>query len=137
MDHRLEQIAASAQHIKFPAGAFGKTCMLVALIGFSCAAISWAAPNPYVSTLALFLVSGVAVYALRRAFNFADKNPSAAILEGAEFVRHEELRLAAKNVPQIPYAETTTTAPPDAPAITFDAESANAPDLPYTGGSIQ
>jgi len=68
----LEQITTTTQQIS---AAFSKTCILVALTGFSCAATSWTAPNPYISTLALLLVSGVTIYALRRAFNFADKNP--------------------------------------------------------------
>lgn len=110
---KLDQLVRSAARIKFPAGAFGKTCMLVAIFALACALIAWAARNPYVSSLALIIVAAVAFYALKRAFDFADKNPSAAILEGAEFVKHEQIQLAAKGVPVLPPADVIQTNEPE------------------------
>ena len=99
---RIDQIMRTATKMRFPTGAFGKTCMLVAIFSLSCAAISWSARTPWVAALALIIVAVVTVAAMWRLFNFADKNPSAAILEGAEFVRHEQMQLAAKGISEIP-----------------------------------
>jgi len=46
---------------------------------------------------------------LWRLINFANKNPQAALLEGAEFLVHEQIELAAKGIPVIPVSTITTT----------------------------
>lgn len=128
----IDKLIASATRIRFPAGAFGKTCMLVAIFAIACAAIAWAARNPYISGLALVISAVITFYALRRAFDFADKNPSAAILEGTEFVRHEEIRLAAKGEPSLPMSEAIQAEEPEQVELIEDATEANIADEPAT-----
>jgi hypothetical protein len=43
---------------------------------------------------------------LWRLINFANDNPQAAILEGAEFLIHEQMELAAKGIPHLPNIPT-------------------------------
>lgn len=111
---QFEQLIGSATHLRFPTGAFGKTCMLIAIFTFSCAAIAWSARDPWVSALALMIVAIVTGGTLWRLFNFAENNPSAAILEGAEFIRHEQIRLSAKGHGELPAQELILTQEPEA-----------------------
>ena len=125
---QVDKLMASATQIKFPTGAFGKTCMLVAIIAFSCAGIAWSVREPWVAALALVIVAIIAIYAITRVFNFADKNPSAAILEGAEFVKHEQMQLAAKGLPTIPQSQTVLTSEPENVPLLEDDNESNSPD---------
>jgi hypothetical protein len=102
--------------------------MLVAVLALSCAAIAWSVQNPYISAFSLVVVAVVAWYALHRAFDFADKNPAAAILEGAEFVKHEQIQQAAKGIPQFPPSDTILTSEPEQIPLITDASTVNQPD---------
>ena|SRR5215469_8045771 len=46
-------------------------------------------------------------YMIYRLFNFADKNPLVAILQGSDYVRLEETRQASKTQPEIPLSPPT------------------------------
>ena len=133
----LDNLIKSATHLRFPAGVFGKTCMLVAVVATAFAAIAWSVSTDWVSALALVLLSLLTCTALFRLFNFADRNPAAAILEGAEFIKHEEMTLQYKgqqlgqNVDIIPIAD------PTAPLLEKEQEETQAllPDKSDEGGA--
>jgi len=126
---RVDQLIGSATHFRFPTGAFGKTCMLVTVFDTSCAAIAWSAREPWVSAAALGIAAVVTLAALWRLFNFADKNPSAAILEGAEFIRHEQLKLAAKGLPSLPGGGAIQVDEPERIPLLTDESATSAPDV--------
>jgi hypothetical protein len=69
---------------------------------------------------------GLVLYAMRRLFNFTDKYPFAAVMEGPELLRLEEMRQGKKGqedlslspptieheAPEIPDSEITAPDPP-------------------------
>jgi hypothetical protein len=126
---KLHQLVQSATSIKFPTGAFGKTCMLVAIFVLACAAIAWSARDRYVSGLALVFATAFAGYAVKRLFDFADKHPSAAILEGSQFVKHEQIQLAAKGHPNLTSDDATQTNEPENLPLIVDSSVADAPEI--------
>ncbi len=132
----IDKLFASATHFRFPTGAFGKTCMLIAIFATSCAAIAWSASNPWVAAFALLIVGFVTLAALWRLFNFADKNPSAAILEGAEFIKHEQIQLAAKGMPSLPFEGAVSVNEPENVPLIVDATSIGAPDIEGSQESV-
>ena len=65
------------------------------------AATAWAlSSQPYLALAAFLSGLGGAIWALRRMFNYADKYPNHAIMEGGHFVRYTEITQGAKD-PQI------------------------------------
>ena len=61
-------------------------------------------------------------------FRFAASNPQVAIMEGAEYIAYQQIRLAQKGVGVLP---VTAEEPSDATALTLTAglqESLNVPD---------
>jgi hypothetical protein len=77
--------------------------------------------------LALMLgLFGLVLYAMWRVFNFTDKYPFAAIMEGPELLRLEEMRQGRKGQEDLPLSPPTIEhEPPEIP----DAETI-APDPP-------
>jgi len=83
----------------------------------------------WVSVLALVLVFALCFPLLWRLVNFADRNPQAALLEGAEFLVHEQMRLGMKSSPVLPDTGALP-APPPKPKVIQDAKAAALPDAP-------
>jgi hypothetical protein len=58
----------------------------------------------------------IVFYALKRCLDFAECNPQAAIMDGAEFLVHEKIVHGRKGEDEIPIIEATTAhAPPELP----------------------
>ena len=101
----LHSILESASKITLPGGVVGKVCKVLIFIAFAFAAIAWSVRVVWVSVAALGMLFLLCFPILWRLVNFADRNPQAAILEGAEFLMHEQLRLGTKANPQLPSGE--------------------------------
>lgn len=82
-------------------GVVGKVTFAVVLVSLALAAISWSVPNIWLAGAALVMVFVLAMTAIWRLINFADRHPQAALLEGAEFLVHEQIVHASKNNPII------------------------------------
>ena len=50
----------------------------------------------------------IVFYALKRCLDFAEKNPHAAIMDGAEFLVHERIVHGIKGQGELPSSEPTT-----------------------------
>jgi hypothetical protein len=90
--------------------------------------------NIWVSCGALLLIFTLTFVILWRLINFANNNPQAAILEGAEFLVHEQIELAAKGVASIPFSVSSLT---EETPIKIDENSlaiANLPDSEEKNG---
>ena len=112
--------------IKLPTGAFGKTCWTLFGLAIAFAVIVVAVQNAGVAYAAIGAILILGGYVFHRLFNFIEKNPSAALLEGAEFTRHEQFIMSAKNLPAIPNDEPVQEPDgligPPRTVITTDAE---------------
>lgn len=86
-DRVLERIRA----IRPTGGIFGKIALVLVVVCPSIAAVSINAGIWWLSCMSILSMTGLMFYALKRSFDFAEKNPQAAIMEGAEFLMHERL----------------------------------------------
>lgn len=102
MNLDFSKLINNVAKVKLGGGIFGKTCTVLIVIAVTFGAIAWIANNLWVCILALVLIAIIAFVLLWRLINFADKNPQAVILEGAEFLVHQQIELAAKGIPSIP-----------------------------------
>jgi hypothetical protein len=73
----------------------------VIVVSVTLAIIAWSARDIWISVAALVCVFTLAFTMLWRLISFADRNPQAALLEGAEFLAHEQLTLGIKSKPEI------------------------------------
>ena len=106
------KLIKSVTKVKLNGGIFGKTCTVLMVIAVTFFGIVWIANNIWVCVLAISLVSIMAFILLWRLINFANKNPQAVILEGAEFLIHQQIELAAKGIPSLPIPVNMTQANP-------------------------
>ncbi|MEW6667397.1 MAG: hypothetical protein AB1512_19505 [Thermodesulfobacteriota bacterium] len=97
----LQSILSSVSKIRLPGGMVGKVCTVLVVVAICMAAISWSVKLVWVSALTAVLLFVLCFVMLWRVINFADRNPQAAILEGAEFLMHEQLMLGTKANPEI------------------------------------
>ena len=100
----LQSILHTASKITLPGGVVGKVCKVLIVIAFAFAAIAWSVKVVWVSVTGLAMLFLLCFVILWRLVSFADRNPQAAILEGAEFLMHEQLRLGTKASPELPAA---------------------------------
>jgi hypothetical protein len=91
----FSQMFGSVSNVKLRGGVVGKVCTVLLVLAAATAAISWAARSVWVSILALILLFGLCAVVLWRLLSFADRHPQAALFEGAEFLAHEQMQLAA------------------------------------------
>ncbi len=97
----LQSILNSVSKIKLSGGMVGKVCVVLVIVAICLAAISWSVRIVWVSILAVVLLFLLCFVMLWRVISFADRNPQAALLEGAEFLMHEKLMLGTKANPQL------------------------------------
>lgn len=119
--------------MKLPGGIFGKTCHVLIYFCIATLGIAWAARNEIVSYIALGVLTLVVLYVVHRMFDFAKENPEVAILEGAEYVTYQRLRLAQKGKGQLPMKNVTDADDevllPEEKAVLDVAEDENAENL--------
>lgn len=105
------KLIKSVSKVKLGGGIFGKTCTVIMVITITFGFISWITGNLWVCVGAMVLIFIMAFVLLWRLINYANKNPQAVILEGAEFLVHQQIELASKGVPSIPIKDVTTETP--------------------------
>lgn len=103
MDLDFNKLLQNVSKVKLHGGVFGKSCIVLVIVSFSMLGITWAVKLAWISALALVLLFTLVFIILWKLISFAAKNPQAAILEGAEFLTHERLQLAAKGKQNIPF----------------------------------
>ena len=131
----LQSILHTASKITLPGGVVGKACKVLIFISLAFAAIAWSVKVVWVSVAALVMLFLLCFVILWRLVSFADRNPQAAILEGAEFLMHEQLRLGTKANPELSAAaqdfvqETPVTLTPEEQE-TIQQPDPDTPQLP-------
>jgi hypothetical protein len=106
MEMDFNKLIKNFSRVKLKGGIFGKTCTVLIVVSFTMFGISYVTKNVWISGAAIGLIFILSFIMLWRLINFANKNPQAAILEGAEFLIHEQMQLAAKGVPNLPQTLT-------------------------------
>jgi len=101
MQFNIEGILNNVSKVRLKGGVVGKVSVVLIIVAISMAAISWSVSISWISVLALILIFVLCFVMIWRLISFADRNPQAALLEGAEFLVHEQLLLGSKNEPII------------------------------------
>ncbi len=96
-----ETISQHVSKIKLPGGVVGKVCGVLVVACISMGAIACATKLVWLAITAVILIFILCFVMLWRVISFADRNPQAALLEGAEFLVHEQLRLGMKEKPNL------------------------------------
>jgi hypothetical protein len=128
----FEQMIGSISKVKLRGGVVGKVCTVLIVIAVAAAIIAWVAHAVWVCVLALILLFGTSLPVLLRLLTFADKNPQAALFEGAEFLAHEQMKMGMKSTPILPESGAIIP-PPDKPAVDINQSPPQLPDDPSNG----
>jgi hypothetical protein len=101
MNLDLKQLFKTVSEIKLQGGIFAKasTVLIVTCVCLTSIAIS--SSDPYIKYGSIAIIFVLTLIVLLKLIDFANKNPQAAILEGAQFLLHEQIQLAAKGLPNI------------------------------------
>ena len=95
---------------------------------FALATVAVAASNVWISAAAIGMIFTLALVMFWRVINFADRHPQAALLEGAEFLAHEQIVHAAKSMPDLPLGDLEQIQPEEVEGPAADPELAAVPD---------
>jgi len=125
----LSQLFEGISKVKLRGGVVGKVSVVLICVSISMAVIAWAVSMVWVSVLALVLVFALCFPLLWRLVSFAERNPQAALLEGAEFLMHEQIRLGMKSSPVLPDTGALPVPAPK-PIVIEDSKAAALPDAP-------
>lgn len=115
----IERHLKSAGQIKLPGGVVGKTCTVLIVLILTIGGLAGISREPWIIACAIGLICIVVFTMLWRVISFAQANPQAAILEGAEFLAHTQITMASKSVPALP-----TTTPVEATPLSEELVSA-------------
>lgn len=102
MEIDIGKMINNISKVTLKGGIFAKTCTVLIFVALFLFGIAYFAKNIWISAAAIGLISIMTFVILWRLINFANKNPQAAILEGAEFLVHEQIKLAAKGISILP-----------------------------------
>lgn len=124
----FDKAIESIKTIKLTGGIFGKTTLLLIVLCLSMAAVSIKIGNIWLVLTLMILISVLSFYALKRCFDFAERNPQAAIMEGSEFLAHERIVHGMKDDKNVPPHGSII----DHPQPSLSNEEVNKDDPPLT-----
>lgn len=87
--------------VKLNGGFVGKTCMVIMVISVCFATLGYSSNSDLIKIAIAGMIFSFATIFLWKLINFADRHPQAALLEGSEFIIHEQMRMGSKTVPII------------------------------------
>jgi hypothetical protein len=131
----IDKAIESLKSVRLRGGVFGKVTLLLIVLAIGVCTVAFKS-DLWGLTLGLMLpLMGIVFYALKRTFDFAEANPQAAVMEGAELLHHEKILHAAKGqgllLPEAPVDEApepilleAAVVEPDAPP-TDEADEAD------------
>lgn len=124
----IKQSTEGASKIKLPGGIVGKTCYVLMAVAGSLAAIVVAIRTEAVGFAAIGTLFVIVLVVFWRLINFAEKHPEVAILEGAEFLRYQQIELARKGAGVLPSSPPEPSDPTGMLPSPHDIEMAMLPD---------
>ena len=92
----FEPITKLAKSIKLTGGVFGKNTLLLVILIVCFTALALHISTWWFGLIVIFVLMALVYYVVKRTFDFAEKFPQAAIMEGAELLVHERITHAAK-----------------------------------------
>ena len=98
----VEKTLQTASAIKLPSGVVGKVSFVVVVASICLSAMAAISGNAWIIGVSIAAVFLLAFLTMWRLINLADRNPQAALLEGPEFLIHQQILLGTKANPSIP-----------------------------------
>lgn len=87
----FEKALDSVKTIKLTGGIFGKTSLILVVLCICVSAISIKIGTWWFSLIVMLPMMMLIFYSLKRVLDFAEQNPHAAIMDGAELLVHERI----------------------------------------------
>jgi hypothetical protein len=125
IDSALQNISK----VNLRGGVVGKVTIAVIASCLCMALVAWSAQNIWLSAAALAGIFALAFPMLWRLISFADRHPQAALLEGAEFLVHEQLLQATKGHPALTIEPTDRVQPVEIEGASANLQIALQPDI--------
>jgi hypothetical protein len=102
-DEIFKRLAARANQFRFGPGVVGKTTALsLAVMLVLAAGMYRSEGNPYVIAGLAIAALVFATFVILKQFKFAEKNPAAALLEGAHLIEWRHMDMATQDFPNAP-----------------------------------
>ena len=127
-DDIFRQSTEGASKIKLPGGIFGKVCYVLMTTAGALAAIVGFIRTPEIGYVAISVLLIIVLPTIWRLIRFAEKRPEVAILEGAEFLRYQQIELAQKGVGALPDSPPVPSDSQDALPTPEEIKTAKLPD---------
>jgi hypothetical protein len=124
----LDRIASNISKVIVKGGLASKICHVLIVVAIAMAIISWSVKLPVVAFTSLGLIFILSFVMLWRLISLADKNPHSALMEGAEYLVHEQIMIGTKNQPWIPAKNTEVVVSSPAALSPVDQEKLNRPE---------
>ncbi len=125
----LDDVIQRASKIKLSGGLVGRVCTLLVVACITLGVIGASSKNDLISGGAIVAIVLLLFPMLWRIITFAEENPGVALLDGAQLLKHEQLRLASKNESNI---EVVANLQREDRAVMVPPEIAAMADLPDT-----
>ncbi len=125
----FEKAIDGLSKVKLKGGVVGKVTLAVIVVSLAIALTAWSVHNVWITGAALGAIFVIAFTMLWRLISFADRHPQAALLEGAEFLVHEQIVHASKSHPNFSAIETIPTQPEVVEGPAANPQLAQQPDV--------
>ena len=102
MNFDINKTLKNVSKVKLPGGVVGKVCTVLIVVTLTIGGLAALSHETWLLGVAVGAIILIVFPMLWRLINFADKNPQAAILEGAEFLMHQQILMGSKATPYIP-----------------------------------
>src|SRR6266446_8098233 len=128
MDIDFDKVLQRVSGVKLPGGVVGKICVVLIVASVCILGLALVTKNEWISVAAIVAIFLLVFPLLWRLINFADRNPQAALFEGAEFLLHEQILAASKYEPVIPVRVDSLTEERPTELSPDDIAALNQPD---------
>lgn len=138
MTPSIDRVLATASKVKLTGGLVGRVCSVLVVACLALGTVGALSKNEWIMGGSIVSIVLLAFPLLWRIINFADKNPGVAILDGAQFLKHEQMRLASKTTPEIvvlPSSQTADPSPVSSEMLELGDEMPDPPEPPKLGTS--
>jgi hypothetical protein len=130
------KLIKNVSSVKLGKGIFGKTATVLIVLIMTFGFIAWASQNVWVCAGTLLLITFIVTFILFKLIRLAEKTPQTVILEGAEFILHQQIEIASKGMPTLPISHGQYIIGTPLNLSPADQTTLDNPDVPPTQQTI-
>lgn len=132
MNVDFAKLIKNVSSVKLGKGLFGKTSTVLIILIVTIGFIAWVSGNTWVCLAAIVMICLIVPYILIKLIKLAEKTPQTVILEGAEFILHQQIEYASKGMPTLPISHGQFIVGKPYIVSADDQQLLDNPDLPAT-----